>query len=419
MNANVNAPLPWYKGINKEQWSALIAGYLGWALDAFDTLLYSFTIISFMHAWNLSTGTTGLVATLSLLASSLGGIIFGIIADKIGRMKALTYSILLYALATGLCGFSQNIWQLLVLRLFVGLGLGGEWTAGATMISETWPKEHRGKALAIMQSAYAVGGMVASLIGGAIIAYFGWRVLYFVGALPALLVFYIRRNVKEPQIWLEKGAMASKSEKRDFPLIAIFKGQQLRKVLLGTLFVGLIMIASVPYGTWSSAYLATPVAKGGAGVSAINSTLMIFPTYFGMLFGYLFFGFLSDKFGRKKTFALFLLLASFFSPFQVYTAQISVFLYLLIGPIVGFFKVGTYSGLGPLLSELFPTRFRSTAVGFCYSIGRGMGALAVTVVGFYAQTFGLRNVLMATGIFFLLSFFFSFLLPETAGKELD
>ena len=192
---------PWYKDINKQQWKALIAAFLGWALDAFDFLLYNFVIVTLIKEWGLTTASTGLVASVSVVASALGGMVFGRVADRFGRMKALTITVLIYSFATGLSGLSQNIWQLMFFRLLVGLGMGGEWSAGAALISETWPKEHRGKAMSIMQSGYAVGGLTAALIAGPLIHALGWRPVFFIGIIPALLVFWIRKHVEEPEIW--------------------------------------------------------------------------------------------------------------------------------------------------------------------------------------------------------------------------
>lgn len=409
---------PWYKDINKYQWSCLIAATLGWALDAFDNLLFTFTIPSLIKEWGINTTLSGMVVSFTLIASAIGGVLFGYIADRIGRVKSLTISILLFSIATGLCGLSQNIWQIMIARTLVGLGLGGEWSAGVTMISEAWPKEHRGKGVAIMQSGFAIGGMLASLVAGHIIFAYGWRALYFLGIIPALLVFYVRKNVKEPEIWLNNRKNVVSEEKKSNPRESIFDKKVLWRTVLGSAFVSCLMLGNTP-SIFLPTFLAMPYDKGGAGASIVGSSLMIFPSYLGCFFGYLFFGILSDRVGRKKAFAIYLTAAALLAPGQIIAARHSIPLFLVVSPILGFFSSGCYAGLGPLLAELFPTRVRSTAVGFCYNFGRGTNAVSATIAGFFAATYGLANTLMFAGVFFAISVFVSFLFKETAGMELE
>jgi Arabinose efflux permease len=413
----VNSTIPWYKGINGQQWKTLIAGFLGWGLDSFDLIIYYFTIASLIKEWHLTTVETGLIASGSMIASAFGGMIFGILSDKFGRVRSLTLTVLIFSVASGLCALSQNIWQLLFFRCLVGLGLGGEWTAGSTLVSETWPKEHRGKAMSIMQSAYAVGGMIASLIAGPIIAAYGWRVLFFIGILPALLIFYIRRHVKESEIW-KSNIEEAKVNKEQSSIFGIFKGNLLKTTIIGTFFTCLVMAGSYPFGVWLPTYLELPIEQGGLGMPVADSSWFVFPLYVGDLVGYLLFGFISDKVGRRKTFAGYLFLACIMVFVAMNVGQ-SLAIFMLVVFLVGFTGDGCYAGFGAVLSELFPTKLRASGEGFCYNFGRGIGATSVSVVGTLAASIGLRTAIMVPAAFFLLSAFAIFLLPETRGKQFE
>lgn len=412
--------LPWYREITRLQWNALIAAFLGWALDAFDFLLYNFTIVTLIKEWGLTTAQTGLVASFTVVASAFGGMFFGWVADRVGRMKALTITVLIYSLATGFCGLSQNIWQLMVARLLVGLGMGGEWSAGAALISETWPKEHRGKAMSIMQSGYAVGGLVAALTAGLIIEAYGWRVLFFIGILPALLVYWIRRNVEEPEIWKNNTEAQSVSPTTaKASILDIFRGGLLKTTILGTLFCIIGLGASYPISIWLPAYLGTPVAKGGAGLPVVQSSLYVLPYYIGSIIGYIIFGFLSDKIGRKITFGIYFAGATVVIPLCMLVGTSNLTIFFILLTLVGLFAVGFYGGFGAVLAEIYPTRVRGTGQGFCYNFARGVAAFAITGAGALAMSVGIGKALLYSGGLFILAIFATFLLPETKGKELD
>lgn len=191
----------WYEEINRNQWKTVIAGGLGWALDSMDVMLYAMIVVHIMSELQLGTTQGGLLTTITLVASGIGGMLFGLIADKWGRKFSLTLSIVTYSLFTAACGFSQTLTQLIVFRFILGLGMGGEWTAGAALVTESWPAKHRGKAMGLMQSCWALGYAVAALITAIILPKYGWRAVFFAGILPALFTFWVRRYVEESNIW--------------------------------------------------------------------------------------------------------------------------------------------------------------------------------------------------------------------------
>src|SRR5688572_14206667 len=207
MNRILDNSLGFWKEASPEARKALVAASLGWMLDAFDVMLYALILTAVIQDLGLSRETGGLMASLTLGASAVGGLLFGVLADKLGRTRALNLSILLYSVFTFACGLAQDVWQFAIFRLLLGIGMGGEWASGATLVSETWPEKHRGKALGIMQSCWAIGYGLAAIVVAIVLPRYGWRAVFFVGIIPALFTLWIRRSVKEPEMWLRaKGA---------------------------------------------------------------------------------------------------------------------------------------------------------------------------------------------------------------------
>jgi MFS family permease len=405
---------PWWKQINRDQWLALVAGHIGYALDAFDVLLYVFCITTIMQEWRLQPDLAGFMVTITLFTSSFGGIAFGTISDKIGRKKSMILAILLFSIFSGLSGLAQNLWQLALARAVVGIGMGGEWSASALLVAETWPREHRGKAIGIMQSGWSLGYIMAALAAAVILPLYGWRVMFFLGIVPALFTVWIRTKVKEPEIWLK-----SRSEKKIAQTSSfreIFKGDLLKKTIFSTIISSFVMFAYWGLFSWLPGFLSSPAELGGAGLSLVKAPLWTIPLMIGAFFGYILFGFIADKYGRRPTFAFYLLMSA-----------VLVFLYgrtrdeawlMVLGPFIGFFGSGYFSAFGAFISELFPTRNRGSAVGFCYNTGRMVSALAPTVIGYFAISYGLGGALTITAGAFVLGAFSIYLLPETCGTEL-
>lgn len=402
----------WPETVSDAQRRSLVAGGLGWLLDAMDVMLYSLVLAHLMRDLGMDKATAGLLNSLTLVASAIGGAAFGLLADRVGRTRALMLSILVYSLASGACGLSTTIVQLAIFRFILGLGMGGEWTTGAALIAETWPPEHRGKALGLMQSAWAIGEIVAAGVVALVLPSLGWRAVFFVGVLPALVVFWIRRDVPESAIWLERGATPARGFR------AIFQDRELRRNgLLATAMNAFAMFGYWGLFTWIPAYLALPISEGGRGLDLTKTTTWLVVMGVGKWFGYALFGFAADRFGRRKAYVAYLLIASALVPLYGLAARPTTL--LLLGPLVAFFGTGFFSGFSALASELFPTEVRATAMGLSYNIGRGLSAFAPFIVGALATRYGLGSAFFLQAAAFFVAALLALALPETRGKALE
>jgi MFS family permease len=408
--------MSWYKSITPHQRKALISASLGWMLDGMDIMLYAMVLAHLMRDFGMSTTTAGLMGSLTLLASAAGGILFGVIADRFGRVKALMGSILIYSVFTGACGLSSTIFELAVFRVLLGLGMGGEWASGAALVAETWPSEHRGKALGIVQSSWAVGYALAAAITALVLPRLGWRAVFFVGILPALFTFWIRRHVEEPDIW-KQSLIKNKRVSARANLIEIFRRPFLKRTLVTSLMNAGTMFAWWGLFTWIPAYLGLPRDQGGMGLSAVKTSSWIIMMQTGMWLGYVSFGFICDRIGRKITYITYLFSAAVLV--IIYSSVRQNTALLLLGPFLAFFGTGYFSGFGTISAEIFPTRIRASAQGFTYNIGRGLSALAPFTIGALARTHGLALAFYLTAAFFVFSGCVAFFLPETKGKPLD
>lgn len=402
------------KTITREQWKTLIAAQLGWMLDAMDVMLYAFALNEIQKEFDLSSAQAGALASVTLVASAAGGIGFGVLADKIGRARSLMYSILAYSVFTSLTATSGSLWELLLWRTLVGLGMGGEWSAGSVLVSETWPSKHRGKAIGLMQAGWAVGYILAALLAAAVLPALGWRPLFLLGILPAFFTLWIRGNVDEPEIWKSRDRSSSRKQIS----LEFFRAPLLGRTLVGSLLSMLVLFAYWGLFTWMPSFLARPIEQGGAGLGIIKSSGWIIPMQIGAFFGYTSFGFFADRFGRRPVFAFFLVCAAILVPVYGQLIRHEVAL-LVLGPLIGFFGHGYFSVFGVMLSELFPTHIRGTAQGLVYNIGRAFSAFAPYTVGMLADIYGIGSALAITSAFFLVGAVTIFSLPETLGQELQ
>lgn len=389
---------------------ALVAAALGWLLDAFDVMLYALILTSVAKDLGFSLGVAGELASLTLAASAIGGLLFGFVADRLGRVRALTLSILLYSVFTFACGLAQNVWQLAGFRLLLGLGMGGEWASGAALVSETWPERHRGKALGLMQSCWAIGYGAAAIVSAVVLPVWGWRGVFFIGIVPALFTMWIRRQVNEPELWRESVKVASPTG--SFFSSSVNAGLVVRLTLMNAA----TMFAWWGLNLWVPSYLSLPVEQGGIGLTPTTMAAFVVAMQVGMWFGYVTFGFISDSYGRKPTYIVYLVIAAVLV--WAYGATRQPTLLLILGPFVAFFGTGYFSGFGAVAAEIFPTAIRATALGVTYNSGRLLSAVAPFVIGTLAQSRGFGLAFTVTSVAFLIAAAFWLGIPETRGRRM-
>jgi MFS family permease len=411
LNASIALPFRWNNTSSAQRRTVVAAG-LGWMLDSFDVMLYSIVLATLMREFGMTKGTAGLLNTLTLIASALGGFLFGFFADKLGRRRMMSMCILTYSLFTFACGFSTSVTMLACFRFLLGLGMGGQWNAGATLVAETWPSHWRGRALAIVQSSWAIGYALAVLVANFVLANTNWHWVFYVGVLPALVTFWIQKGVPEPELWHQlQAAPASPEEKK-----------KLWRLCTPNLLGLLLMNAFGMFGwwglfTWLPAYLSLPVSQGGRGFGMLNrTTFMVVLNLCGMFPGYLLFGLISDRFGRKRATVLYLACAALAVP--PFALAREPWLILVTASITAFFGTGFFVGSALLGSELFPTPIRATALGLSYNTARGISALAPFMIGSIGESYGLSWGFASCGIAFALAALAATRIPETMGREL-
>ena len=414
----------------------LLAAAMGWGLDAFDAMLYSLVLAMLMRDLGMSKTTAGSLGTLTLLASGIGGVLFGGLADRIGRKRALMASILTYSVCSFASGLATSIAILAVARFVLGLGMGGEWNTGATLVAESWPTEFRAKAIAIVQSSWAWGFAAAALVAGPVSRWFGWRAVFFVGIVPAFVTLWIQRKVPESEMWAERtrgdtGVMLDGNS----PLLAtavrseapiggesgfgvLFRPPYVKYTFALLLFNFFALFAWWGLFTWMPPYLSLPVEQGGRGFGVFGmTTLMVVLNLCGMFPGYASFGWVADHIGRRKAFLVYALIAAALIP--LYAAARSQGALLVLGTLVAFFGTGIFSGSGIMGSEIFPTSVRARALGLTYNGARALSSLAPLVIGGVGQAKGLGAAFYLCAAGYLLAAVMTTLLPETRGKKLE
>jgi MFS family permease len=393
---------------------ALAAASCGWMLDSFDVMLYALVVASLIVDLGISKQTAGILGSITLLSAAVGGLFFGAIADRYGRTKALIWSILIYAVFTAACGFARSVFELGVFRVLLGFGMGGEWASGAALVAETWSDKHRGKALGIMQSSWAIGYALAALVAGIVLPWKGWRAVFFVGIIPAFFTLAIRRGVEEPEVWKRAAVLPFTGAKNGFR--RIFQRDLRSKTIAVTCMNACTLFAWWGFNLWVPAYLSLPRLRGGVGLSvhAMSATVVLMQV--GMWFGYVSFGFLSDRFGRKRCYVVYLMMAAvvIFTYGRVHTPWVLV----LLGPLLAFFGTGYFSGFATVTAELYETRIRATAQGFTYNMGRVASAVAPFTVGSMAEKHGFGAAFAVSGVAFLLAAVCWVWIPETKGTEI-
>ena len=417
----------WWRSAPPQPRRALIAASMGWALDAFDVMLFSLTLSAVIAELGLTKAQAGALGSITLLGGAAGGLFFGWVADRYGRTRSMIYSVLLYSVFTAACGLSNTFWQFAFFRALLGLGMGGEWASGAALVSESWPARSRGRALAFMQSSWAIGFAAAAIVVGLVLPAYGWRVVFFIGILPAFFTLWVRRSVEEPDAWKVMNQARLEAERsgadklpdapRAHSVFDIFRGAMLKRTAAVTFMNACTLFGWWGMNGWIPAYLSLPSTQGGIGLStATMSTLVVF-MQLGMWLGYVSFGYITDVMSRKKVYVVYLLGASMLLP--LYGSLSNPILLLLLGPFVAFFGTGFFSGFGALTAEMYPTQIRASAQGFTYNIGRIASATAPFTVGSLAASRGFQTAFAVAGAAYLLAAIMWSVIPNTQGKQLD
>ena len=412
----------WLRSLSSTDRRALLAAMLGWMFDAMDFLIYVLAIGRLKAYFGFGDATAGLLGTLTLVSASAGGLAFGVIADRIGRVRALNITIAIFSICSLGAATSQSVVQLAIWRALLGIGMGGEWASGAVLVSETLSPAVRNKATSLMQSMWAIGAILAASLAGLFLDVLplgdsAWRWLFAVGGLPALLILWVRRRVEEPEIWkASKAAGATQAN----PYRVLFGRDLWRRTVLACVLASLLQFAYWGLFFWLPNLLATPVDKGGAGMSVVKSAGWLIPIQIGAFIGYLTFGPLADRFGRRRVFACFLTAAAVLVP--IYGRLVHNPLILLtLSPVLGYVGHAYWSMMGPFLAELFPTAARASGQGLGYNSGRLLGALAPYVIGVLAMLprVGIVSALGVTSAFYLAAAALVFAFPDTSRRPLE
>jgi MFS family permease len=403
----------WYRELTSREQKTFWACFGGFGLDGMDVQIYSFVVPTLISLWKLTPGDAGLLATCTLLLSALGGWTTGILADRYGRVLMLQITIVWFAGFTFLQGLAPGFVWLLIARSLQGLGFGGEWAAGSVLAAEVIRSDHRGKAVGAVQSSWSVGWGIAALLATVFFRFmpkeYAWRALFFVGIMPALFIFFIRRSVPEPDIYRKQQKTAEHGDPW-----AIFKPAIIRRTLFGALLAVGAQGGYYAITTWLPTFL-----QKDRGLTVLSSGGYLAVIILGSLAGYLVSAYLADLIGRRSNFILFAV-SSVLVVVTYTEIPINDSLMLVLGFPLGFFASGVFSGMGAFFTELFPTEIRGNAQGFCYNFGRGLAAGFPLLVGLLSARLPLGQ---AIGIYaagaYLLMVIAALLLPETKGQNLQ
>ncbi len=411
-----SGPFTWYRNLDQQERRTFWSCKIGYGLDGMDTQMLSFVIPTLIALWGITTGQAGLISTSTLIASALGGWIAGILSDRIGRVRTLQLTVLWFAVFTFLCGFAQNYHQLLVARTLMGFGFGGEWTAGAVLMGEVIRAKDRGKAVGMVQSGWALGWGLTAILYAALFSLLppedAWRALFVLGLVPAIFVIFVRRLVKDPEVYQQAKVQEAPNNPTHF--YEIFAPGMLSITLRASLLTTGALGGYYAITSWLPTFLKTE-----RGLSVLGTGGYLAMVIVGSYIGYVISAYLTDLLGRKKNFILFAV-GSFIIVLLYTQLQVSNDVMLWLGLPLGFFASGIFSGMGSFLTELFPTRIRGSGQGFCYNIGRALAAFFPLLIGLLSQKVSLS---LGIGAFAAVSYGVVILaalsLPETRGKELE
>ncbi|WP_327743551.1 MFS transporter [Streptomyces europaeiscabiei] len=409
----------WLRALGPRGRRAFGGAFGGYALDSYDYFTLPLSMVALTAYFGLDNGQTGLFTTVTLVVSAIGGAAAGVLADRIGRVKALMITVVTYAVFTVACGFAPNYETLLVFRALQGLGFGGEWAVGAILVAEYASAKHRGRTLGAIQSSWAVGWGLAVIVYTTVFTFLdddlAWRVMFWTGALPALLVIWVRRSVEDaPQA---AAAREKSPEKGSFA--AIFRpGTATTPGLLRTTVFAVLLSTGVQGGYYTLATWVPTYLKTERGLSVVGTGGYLTFLISGAFIGYLTGGYLTDRLGRRRNIWLFAVLSALCILAYANIPSGADTLLLVLGFPLGFCMSAIFSGFGSFLSELYPSAVRGTGQGFTYNTGRAVGAVFPTTVGFLADSWGVGGALVFGAIGYGLAAVALLGLPETRGKEL-
>ena len=377
--------LIWLKHLNPAERRTMAACFGGWSLDALDVQIFSFVIPSLLALWGITTAEAGVLATVTLVVSALGGWLGGAASDRFGRVRVLQVTILWYAVFTFLCGFAQDFNQLFTLKALQGLGFGGEWAAGAVLMGEVIRDKYRGRAVGVVQTGWSIGWGTAALLYTLLSANLPdaltWRVMFWIGLAPAALVFWIRRYVEEPAIKPRAAGMIGPRAAGATGLLHVFSA--LKQPYLSTTWRVSLMVTGAQGSSYALMTFLPTYLKTQRHLTSVGTGSYLMVLILGAFFGFLSGAYLSDAIGRKSTFmvsaigSVALMLVYLFAP-------LSNNMILPVGFLLGYINLMMFSPMGPFMTELFPTAVRGVGQGFCYNVGRGIGAIFPALVGFLA-----------------------------------
>lgn len=408
-------PFDWFRTLGPKGKKAFVGAFGGYGLDSYDFQVLPLGLAAIAAYFSITTGQAGLLTTVTLVVSALGGVLAGVLVDRIGRVRTLQVTVATYTIFTVLCGFAPNFETLLIFRAFQGLGFGGEWAAGAILVAEYAKPEYRGRAVAFVQSAWAVGWGLSVVIYTIVFQLFdpdvAWRVLFWTGVIPAFLIIWVRRNLEDPEEITEK--REKKPDKGSF--LAIFRGPMLKTTVFASLLATGVQGGYYTLASWLPTYL-----KNSRGLDVVGTGGYLAILISGAFLGYVSGGILTDKLGRKRTMQLFATLSAVFMVLYTQVPDGANTLIMILGFPLGFCTSAIFSGFGSFLSELYPTAHRGTGQGFTYNFGRAVGAVFPAIVGFLAaSSLGIGGAMIFGAIGYGIAVLALFGLPETLGRQLN
>ncbi|HCB3061908.1 TPA: MFS transporter [Klebsiella pneumoniae] len=390
----------------------MLGSAIGYAMDGFDLLILGFMLHAISADLNLTPTQSGSLVTWTLIGAVAGGIIFGALSDRYGRVRVLTWTIVLFATFTGLCAFATGYWDLLIYRTIAGIGLGGEFGIGMALAAEAWPARHRSRVSSYVALGWQAGVLLAAVLTPMLLPFIGWRGMFIVGVIPALIAWFIRHRLHEPDVFVNQSAAEKTSMLESFRLLV--KDKATTKISAGTAILTSVQNLGY-YGImiWMPAYLAKQLGFG-----LTKSAMWTTVTILGMMAGIWVFGQLADRIGRKPAFILFQAGAAVSI---VFYAQLTDPLTMLwAGALLGMFVNGMLGGYGALISEAYPTAARATAQNVLFNIGRGVGGFGPVLIGAIAAMYSFHLAIALLASIYVIDIIATiFLIPELKGKELD